>query len=72
MVQRCKRLTIVEGPASEQGQQPTHHAHARFNVPARFNVDLWRREGEEKKSRNTNGGINIERNDKSRGIKVEE
>ena len=45
MVQRCKRLTIVEGPASEQGQQPTHHAHARFNVPARFNVDLWRKEG---------------------------
>jgi hypothetical protein len=41
-------------------------------VPARFNVDLWRREGGEKKSRNTSGGINIERNNKSRGIKVEE
>ena len=31
---------IVEGPTAEQGQQPTHHAHAGFNVPARFNVDL--------------------------------
>ena len=32
--------TIVEGAAAEQGQQPTHHAHAGFDVPARFNVDL--------------------------------
>ena len=31
---------IVEGPAPEEGQQPTHHAHAGFDVPARFNVDL--------------------------------